>query len=318
MGYTKVNVSSPQSFCNEVFGKGYDVDGYYGYQCWDAWALCVWNLCNGASAPTKPGGGGAIDCWNVSRNYYKNLGWQLITDKSQIQYGDWLVFSGGAYGHIGMAVSNNLGNYVKLLGQNQTGSGNGSPFNIVNFSLNNFVGAFRWPAWSKLVEAPKEDAKPEKAPSKLKPSVVIPTGITLVALATALGMTVPQLLSGDTDGSLSDIPEDQVLTDDQAQDAADAAEEAVKNENDNKTPLELAKERSDPNAEIVTVTKWTGRASDDGTIWTICSNHSSKPVQECVSDTIEKNKETIAIDAAEHNLPADGHWIFVGEQLVIE
>ena len=32
--------ANPQEFYNRTVGKAYDVDGAYGFQCWDLWAEC--------------------------------------------------------------------------------------------------------------------------------------------------------------------------------------------------------------------------------------------------------------------------------------
>lgn len=80
-------------------------------------------------------------------------------DKLQIQAGDWLVFDGGLYGHVGMAVGPVVNGYVALLGENQGGHScgvnvGGSATNIINISLKNLIGFYR----------PKAYIKPEPSP----------------------------------------------------------------------------------------------------------------------------------------------------------
>lgn len=133
------------AFRNAVIGKAYDIDGYYGAQCWDGAAL-FWLNAVGRSFSTG-GTGAARGGWEAARAVNAGGEFDLVTDRNQIQPGDWLVFGGTKWGHVGQAVSGNLGNYVRLLGQNQGGDGNGSPFNEINMSLNNFLGAFRLKRW---------------------------------------------------------------------------------------------------------------------------------------------------------------------------
>jgi len=146
-----VTTSSPDAFRNAVLGRGYDIDGYYGWQCWDAAAL-FWYSAVGRTCSTG-GTGAARGCWEAARSYNAGTEFELITDRNKIQKGDWLVFGGTQWGHIGMAMSGNLGNYVKLLGQNQgVGAANkngGYAFSEVNMSLGNFLGAFRLKKWHK-------------------------------------------------------------------------------------------------------------------------------------------------------------------------
>ena len=77
--------------------------------------------------------------------------------KDKIQAGDWLVFDGGLYGHIGMALGEDNNGYVALLGENQGGKAceiGGAATNIINISLKNLIGFYR----------PKAYIKPEPAP----------------------------------------------------------------------------------------------------------------------------------------------------------
>ena len=146
-----VTTSSPDAFRNAVIGKGFDIDGWYGWQCWDAAAL-FWYSAVGRSCSTG-GTGAARGCWEAARSVNAGTEFELITDRNKIQKGDWLVFGGTQWGHIGMAMSGNLGNYVKLLSENQgVGAANkngGYAFSEINMSLSNFLGAFRLKKWHK-------------------------------------------------------------------------------------------------------------------------------------------------------------------------
>lgn len=147
--------ASADDFYNATIGRGFDIDGWYGAQCWDLGQLFWKNQVN-RGLITKPGGGGAIDCWDVSRNINAGSEFELISDKNAIRKGDWIIFRGGQFGHIGMAMSGNQGNYVRLLGQNQGGTpfrNGGSTTNVINMSLNNFAGAFRFKGWNQPAPA---------------------------------------------------------------------------------------------------------------------------------------------------------------------
>lgn len=152
-----------QVFRNAVIGHGYDVDGYYNDQCWDGAAL-FWLNAVGRSFSTG-GTGAARGGWEAARAVNAGTEFDTITDRNAIQPGDWLVFGGSQWGHVGMAVSGNLGGYVRLLGQNQTGHGNGAPFNEINMNLGNFLGAFRLKRWHSS-PAPAPAPQPTPAPAK--------------------------------------------------------------------------------------------------------------------------------------------------------
>lgn len=311
-GWRKVNVSSYDAFRKEVNGNGYDVDGSYGNQCYDGAAVMLYSA-TGRKLSTG-GTGAARGCWEVESARRFNVGseFELITDKTQIKRGDMLFWSmNSRWGHVAFADADYNGSaYLPVLGENQKGNGSGYPFTVVNMNLATFLGAFRYKNW-EVVE-PEQPTKPIAKP-------VVAGGITLVALATALGMTVPQLLGGDEDGSLDGVDPNTVLTPDQAEDAADAAEKAVEQEKQ-KTPKELAQERcSKENQECVEIetVKWDGRSSD-GTLWTQCKNHSKLDTATCVKKTIEYNNESLEINAAKRGVKqSNGHWIYPGDRYVI-
>ena len=145
------------AFKDYTLGNCYDVDGYYGGQCWDLSALFWENYTNDGRVLSTCGTGAAKGAWNCKE---QNAGdeFALIYDASEIQAGDWIIFGSGQYGHVGMALGSNNNGYVTLLGQNQGGAacaGGGSATNIINISLKSFVGAFR----------PKSYIKPEPTPT---------------------------------------------------------------------------------------------------------------------------------------------------------
>lgn len=147
------------AFKDYTLGNCYDIDGYYGGQCWDLAALFWENYTNDGRVMSTCGTGAAKGAWNCKE---QNAGdeFELIYDASEIQAGDWIIFGSGQYGHVGMALGSNNNGYVTLLGQNQGGAscaGGGSATNIINISLKSFVGAFR----------PKTYIKPDPTPQPI-------------------------------------------------------------------------------------------------------------------------------------------------------
>lgn len=140
-------------FKDYTINKCWNTDDYAGSQCWDLGDL-FWQNYAGRNLSTC-GTGAAKGTWNCKE---QNAGdnFILITDKTKLQLGDWLVFNNGKYGHIGMAMGTYNNGYIALLGQNQGGkscNGGGSSTNIINISLNSFVGAFRPKSYIKLEPA---------------------------------------------------------------------------------------------------------------------------------------------------------------------
>nr|DAS72629.1 MAG TPA: LysM [Caudoviricetes sp.] len=155
-----VDTSSPLAFRNATIGKCIDTDGAYGSQCWDLGNL-FWQNYAGRSFNTCGTGAakGTIQngCWQ------RNAGneFDMIWDKNQIKAGDWVIFGGGQWGHVGMALGGNNGGYVALLGTNQGGgwcAGGGSSTNQINMSLGSFIGAFRPKKYDSAASKPAAPA----------------------------------------------------------------------------------------------------------------------------------------------------------------
>lgn len=145
---------TPLNFKNYTYGGCWDTDGHFSAQCWDL-ADLFWQNYAGRNFSTC-GTGAAKGSWNCKE---QNAGddFELIYDKHELELGDWIIFSSGQYGHVGMAMGDYNNGYIALLGQNQGGAscvGGGAAANIINISLKSFVGAFR----------PKTYAKDEPTP----------------------------------------------------------------------------------------------------------------------------------------------------------
>ena len=143
-------------FKDYTLGKCLDADGYYGAQCWDLASVFWMNYTKDGRWLSTCGTGAAKGAWNCKE---QNAGteFDLITDTQSLQPGDWIIFTSGKYGHVGMALSSYNNGYITLLGQNQGGDkcdGGGSKTNIISISLKSFAGAFRPKSYIKPTPAP--------------------------------------------------------------------------------------------------------------------------------------------------------------------
>ena len=153
------DISTPEAYKNSVYGKCIDLDGKWGSQCVDGFA--DYNYQYTGRWLSTCGTGSARGLWDCAE-YNAGTEYELITDPLALQAGDWIIFDGGQYGHVGMALGRYNNGYIALLGENQGGTpcpGGGSAFNIINMSLKTFKGAFR----------PKIYIKPEPTPEPIIP-----------------------------------------------------------------------------------------------------------------------------------------------------
>lgn len=169
-----VSIASYDAFRNTVMGRGYNLDGAYGAQCWDGACLVYQQV----GMWLQTGNGCAYGCWTLKKD--ANLGNKFIaiSNVNDVKRGDIVVFRAGTYGHIGYADADYRGEgYIKVLGQNQNGApypDGGSCFNVVNFSTATFLGAFRLKQW--IVTAEPATEKPAEKPAE-KPIVTTPVTI---------------------------------------------------------------------------------------------------------------------------------------------
>lgn len=154
-----VDTSTPEAFENATYGQCIDTDGHYGSQCWDLGNL-FWQNYAGRSLSTCGTGAakGILNCvdYNAGDEFV------MIWNPEELQAGDWIVFTNGTYGHVGMALGGYNNGYVALYGTNQGGAscpGGGAASNVINISLKSFGGAFR----------PKSYIKPEPEPEPIIP-----------------------------------------------------------------------------------------------------------------------------------------------------
>lgn len=157
--YIYAPTETPTAFKDYMLGRCENFDNFAGSQCVDLSAIFWMNYTNDGRIFSTCGTGMAKGAWNC-KEYNAGNDFELIYNKEDIQLGDWIIFSSGQYGHVGMAMGSYNNGYVSLLGMNQGGTpceGGGSATNIININLNSFLGAFR----------PKSYIKPEPEPTPI-------------------------------------------------------------------------------------------------------------------------------------------------------
>lgn len=152
-----VPISSFEVFKNTVNGNGYDMDGFYGDQCWDGLQLLWAQLGMFISTDNTHR---VYGCWNAGvRNLNAGTKFDLVFNLADVKAGDVMIFNHnvgwwGDDGHGGYACEdyNNTGR-IQLLSQNFRNSSatQGSPFSIDSVNTKGFLGAFRYKAWQTIV-----------------------------------------------------------------------------------------------------------------------------------------------------------------------
>lgn len=148
-GYVHVPHASYDQWRAATWGNGYNVDYSYGNQCWDFCALLWYQY--GLRLITKAGGGGAADCWTISRYVNAQPPFISLTGKENIKRGDILVWNRSrvhSAGHIAFADENYNPNKSSIAsyGANQ-GQGIYGAVNVKEQSYTGFLGIFRNTNW---------------------------------------------------------------------------------------------------------------------------------------------------------------------------
>lgn len=156
------DVSTPEAFKNATLGKCVYANNRWGAQCVSL-ARSYWFSYAGRDVSTCGTGAarGMMNC--ADQNAGDDFVVYWADSKDKIQAGDWLVFDGGQYGHIGMALGPVSNGYVALLGENQGGracDGGGAATNIINMNVRQLIGFYR----------PKAYIKPEPTPPAPEPT----------------------------------------------------------------------------------------------------------------------------------------------------
>lgn len=161
---------TPQAFRNATLDKCIIAGNRYGAQCVSLSRVFWWSYANRDVSTCGTGmAKGMMNCaaQNAGNDfdiYWKDSAWN-------IQAGDWLIFDGGQYGHVGMALGPISNGYVALLGENQGGracEGGGAATNIINISIKNLIGYYRPKAYNKPALAPTPAPAPAPIPTPAK------------------------------------------------------------------------------------------------------------------------------------------------------
>lgn len=160
--YVWVDVSSVQAIRSSIEGLCVDVDNFAGSQCYDTSAAVSENMTGRRLTTCGTGAAsGMMNCWEQQADD----DYEVIWDATKVQPGDIAVFGGGKYGHTGIILGYYNNGYVALLSTNQGGKacpGGGSSANVINMSMKNFLGAYRWKEYIK--PEPVEPEAPAEIP----------------------------------------------------------------------------------------------------------------------------------------------------------
>lgn len=162
------DTSSPIAFKNATIGRCIYALNRFGAQCVSLARVYWWSYANRDVSTCGTGmAKGMMNCWQQNAGNDFNVFW----GNDNIQAGDWLVFNGGQYGHVGMALGPVVNGYVALLGENQGGSycqGGGAATNIINISVKNLIGGYRPKKYIKPTPKPTPTPAPTPAVDKCK------------------------------------------------------------------------------------------------------------------------------------------------------
>ena len=189
------NVSSPTAFRNDTLGKCIRANNKFGSQCVSLARVFWWSYANRDVSTCGTGmAKGMMNCADQNAGNDFLIYWKDSANK--IQAGDWLVFDGGQFGHVGMALGSVNNGYVALLGENQGGracEGGGAATNIINISVKNLIGFYRPKAYIK----PEPTPTPTPTPTPKEETYVVKKGDTLGGIARKLGWYTGNKMFGD-------------------------------------------------------------------------------------------------------------------------
>lgn len=167
-----VNITSYDTFRADVLaqaakGLGFDLDGYYGYQCWDLGQLLYSQLGRFFYTESSLTGGTGSSAVATTWTYApaKSLNSELpftAVPVDQIKRGDMIIWaiggSMGAFGHNGYADQDYTPGMssINTLGQNQVDPSEtqGHIPTINALGTNGILGAFRYTPWQDVEPSP--------------------------------------------------------------------------------------------------------------------------------------------------------------------
>ena len=154
-GFVKVTTKSYKDWRSKVIGNAYDVDGEFGYQCYDL-ANLFWKNATGRYVKSKTKDGGKKGCasgiWGAREENNAGNEFILITDIKKLKKGDIVITNNGKCGHVCFIDQDySTSKYMKVLGQNQGGTGGklpGAKVKVIDWAFKSyFMGAFRYRKW---------------------------------------------------------------------------------------------------------------------------------------------------------------------------
>ena len=164
-GYVDIPHATYDEWRNATLGNGYDIDGYYGCQCWD-FASEFWRNVGFPIAYPVISSSSIYTMWTQYRLqnsvYNGTTYFTLITSLNDVKRGDFLVyrqFSANPYGHGGFAdqdydtwhAANPTSTEFPILSENNGGTpdpAGGSYVNVHGYDTRLFLGAFRYVEWT--------------------------------------------------------------------------------------------------------------------------------------------------------------------------
>lgn len=164
--------STPEAFRDATLGHCVYANNRFGAQCVSLSRVYWWSYADRDVSTCGTGmAKGMMKC--ADQNAGNDFVVYWADSKNQIQAGDWLVFDGGQYGHVGMALGPMTNGYVALLGENQGGRAcekGGAATNIINISVKNLIGFYRPKSYIK--PDPKPEPTPTPTPTPVDPKTV--------------------------------------------------------------------------------------------------------------------------------------------------
>lgn len=179
IGYVDVSHGTYDEWRNATNGNGYNIDGYYGCQCWD-FASLFWRNIGFPTGYPHITSSSAYTMWQLRDQNVSYGGvtyFDLVYNISEVKRGDIIVFnytSNNPYGHIGFADEDfstwtpdpNQPYEFPILSENNGGTSDpdgGALTNIHGYDYRLFLGAFRFRDWN-ITPTPSDEIIKSKFP----------------------------------------------------------------------------------------------------------------------------------------------------------
>jgi len=173
-GFVQIPHSTYDEWRNATLGNGYDIDGYYGCQCWD-FASEFWRNVGFPQGYPLISASSIYTMW--TQNRWNNIAYNgttyftLITNLNDVKCGDFIVYnfsSANQYGHGGFAdqdydtwhAANPTSYEFPILSENNGGTpdpAGGAYVNVHGYDTRLFLGAFRYVEWTPTPPTPTVD-----------------------------------------------------------------------------------------------------------------------------------------------------------------